>query len=200
MAKLEFSKSALHKEGSKLKRYKQYLPSLDLKRQQLMAERVKAFKLMHQTEEKIADYRKLVEQQLPMLSNEQVQVEGLVSIDAVTIGEENVVGVKLPVIEQIEIICSDYSMLSKPHWVDHTVKLIKQMLELELRLKIDLQRIEMLQYAVKKVTQRLNLFEKVLIPRSQQNIRKIRIFLSDAERAAVVRAKITKQKRLKEVG
>ncbi len=199
MAKLEFSKSALHKEGTKLKRYKQYLPSLDLKRQQLMAERVKAIKLMEETEEKIKQCRQLVEKQLPMLANNHVGLEGLVTIDGVKISEENVVGVKLPIIEQIDILCAEYSLLSKPHWIDLTVELLKQMLKLKLRLKVDLQRVEVLQNAVKKVTQRLNLFEKVLIPRSQQNIRKIRIFLSDAERAAVVRAKITKQKRLKEV-
>ena len=72
------------------------------------------------------------------------------------------------------------------------------MLEFKVRLKVDQKRVEILQQAVKKVTQRVNLFDKVLIPRAQQNIRKIRIFLSDTERAAVVRAKITKSKRLKE--
>jgi V/A-type H+-transporting ATPase subunit D len=72
------------------------------------------------------------------------------------------------------------------------------MLELKIRLKVDKKRVEILQQAVKKVTQRVNLFDKVLIPRAQRNIRKIRIFLSDTERAAVVRAKITKNKRQKE--
>ena len=47
---------------------------------------------------------------------------------------------------------------------------------------------------MRKVTQRVNLFEKVLIPRTREQIRRIRIYLSDAERAAVVRSKIAKRK------
>jgi V/A-type H+-transporting ATPase subunit D len=62
---------------------------------------------------------------------------------------------------------------------------------------VEEQRLQLLNLAVRKVTQKVNLFDKVLIPKTQQNIRKIRIFLSDAERAGVVRAKMTKQLRLK---
>lgn len=199
MAKLAFSKSALQKEGAQLKRYKQYLPSLDLKRQQLMAERNKAVQMLENTQERIRQCRQLVEEQLPMMSNEHVDLDGLVTVKQVDLGEENVVGVKLPCINHIELHCKSYSLLSKPHWVDLCVLQLKEMLELQIRLKVDQHRLDVLQQSVKKVTQRLNLFDKVLIPRAQQNIRKIRIFLSDAERAAVVRAKITKQKRLREV-
>ena len=49
--------------------------------------------------------------------------------------------------------------------------------------------------AVRRITQRVNLFEKVLIPQAEENIQRIRIFLSDAERTAVVRSKIAKAKR-----
>ena len=198
MAKIAFSKSALQKEGVQLKRYKQYLPSLDLKRQQLMAERNKAIKRLEDTRQLIHLCRQLVEDQLPMMSNEHVDLGGLVSVKQVDMAEENVVGVRLPCVNHIELHCKPYSLLSKPHWVDLCVLQLKEMLELQIRLKVDQHRLDVLQQAVKKVTQRLNLFDKVLIPRAQQNIRKIRIFLSDAERAAVVRAKITKQKRLKD--
>ena len=68
------------------------------------------------------------------------------------------------------------------------------MLELQCQQQIYQQRVAVLDKAVKKVSQRVNLFDKVLIPRALQNIRKIRIFLSDTERAGVVRAKLTKQK------
>ena len=56
----------------------------------------------------------------------------------------------------------------------------------------------LLDAALRKVTQRVNLFEKVLIPRARDNIRRIRIYLGDAERAAVVRSKIAKRKRAAE--
>ena len=48
--------------------------------------------------------------------------------------------------------------------------------------------------AVRRITQRVNLFEKILIPNAQKNIQRIRIFLGDAERSAVVRSKLAKAK------
>jgi V/A-type H+-transporting ATPase subunit D len=198
MARLSFSKASLHKEGAQLKRYRQYLPSLDLKRQQLIAERTKAIALLEKTEHAIRRSYLFVERQLPMLSDENIDLEGLVIIKEAVFSEENIVGVRLPAIQTIEITCQPYSFLTKPHWVDQVVIQLKLMLELKIRLKIEQQRLDVLQKAVKKVTQRVNLFDKVLIPKAQKNISKIRIFLSDSERASVVRAKITKQKRLKE--
>jgi len=198
MARLAFSKASLHKEGAQLKRYKQYLPSLDLKRQQLVVERTKALSQLTETQEKITSCYALVEDQLPMLSSEHIELKSLVTIKQVDISEENVVGVQLPYLKTINIDLKPYSLLSKPHWVDFLVIQLRKMLQLQVQLQVDQQRLDILQQAVKKVTQRVNLFDKVLIPRAQQNIRKIQIFLSDTERAAVVRAKITKQKRLKE--
>ncbi len=198
MARLSFSKASLHKEGAQLKRYRQYLPSLDLKRQQLIAERTKAIALFKKTEQDIRRSYLFVEQQLPMLSDENIDLSDLVTIEQVVFNEENIVGVKLPTVQTIEINCRAYSFLTKPHWVDQVVVQLKLMLELKIRLKIEQRRLDILHGAVKKVTQRVNLFDKVLIPQAQKNISKIRIFLSDSERAAVVRAKITKQKRLKE--
>ncbi len=198
VSRLSFSKAALHKEGAQLKRFKQYLPSLDLKRQQLVVERAKALTQLSDTQNQIERCYALVKERLPMLSSEHIDMNSLVTVKVVDMSEENLVGVKLPYLKQIEIQSKPYSLLSKPHWVDLLVILLKEMLEFKVRLKVDQKRVEILQQAVKKVTQRVNLFDKVLIPRAQQNIRKIRIFLSDTERAAVVRAKITKRKRLKE--
>ena len=196
MARLSFSKASLHKESAQLKRFKKYLPSLDLKRQQLIAERTKAMAQLAKTEKQIQSCYAIVTEQIPMLSDEHIDLNGLVTVNKAIIGEENLVGLKLPVLKQIEIQCTPYSYLTKPHWVDLVVRQLKEMLELKIRLTVNKQRLGILQLAVKKVTQRVNLFDKVLIPRAQHNIGKIRIYLSDAERAAVVRAKITKQKRL----
>ena len=86
-------------------------------------------------------------------------------------------------------------MLGKPFWVDRLVKLLQKALETQIALQVAQQRLKLLKQAEKKVSQRFNLFDKVLIPRSEQHIRKIKIVLSDAERAGVVRAKIAKGKR-----
>ncbi len=198
MARLSFSKASLHKESAQLKRYKQYLPSLDLKRQQLIAERSKAIAQLEVTEKQMSACYACVEKQLPMLADDLIDLEHLVWVEQVVIKQENVVGIKVPAMQSIDIKKKPYSLLTKPHWVDLVVLQLQEMLELKVQLHVEQQRVAILQQAVKKITQRVNLFDKVLIPKTQKNIGKIRIFLSDAERAAVVRAKITKQKRLRE--
>ncbi len=198
MARLLLSKASLQKESAQLKRYRQYLPSLDLKRQQLIVQRNKATAQLSKTESLILNCQTIVHDQLPMLADELISLEGLVSIKKVNISEENRVGIKLPYLQDIEIEKPPYSFLTKPHWVDHVVLQLQEMIQLKISLKIYQQRLDILQKAVKKVTQKVNLFDKVLIPKTQANIRKIRIYLSDTERSSVIRAKITKQKRLKD--
>lgn len=195
MARLSLSKTALHKETALLKRYRQYLPSLDLKRQQLLIERYKATAKLAETEQLMQQCRDFVSKELPMLSDTRIDLHGLVTVSAVQVGDENIVGIHVPVLEHIDIHIQPYSTYAKPHWVDAAVIQLTRMMELKIRSRIDRQRLEILDVAVKKVTQRVNLFDKLLIPRTEQNIKKIRIFLSDTERANVVRAKITKQKR-----
>jgi V/A-type H+/Na+-transporting ATPase subunit D len=194
MSRLQFSKASLHKQSSLLKRYRQYLPSLDLKRQQLMAEKNKAEQLLNATRKSIDELLHYVEDNLLMLSDTSIAIEHLVNVKQVKTDYENVVGVELPRLLNVEISQQPYSHFCKPHWVDNAVIKLKEMLELQIRAEIEQERLNLLQHAVKKVTQRVNLFEKILIPRTRKNIRRIQIFLSDNERAAVVRAKITKQK------
>lgn len=197
MSRLQYSKAALHKQSAQLKRFRQYLPSLDLKRQQLIAEKAKALKQQRDTERQIEAGMQFVGDSLPMLADFSIKLEQLVMVDNVRVETENLVGVEVPRLVAVEMSEQPYSFFCKPHWVDMGVRKLKAMLELRIRYEVEKKRLELLELAVKKVTQRVNLFDKILIPRAERNIRKIRIFLSDAERAAVVRAKITKQKRLK---
>jgi len=197
MARLAYSKSSLSKETVKLKRYKQYLPSLDLKRQQLALERKKAQVIVEQAKQEIAECYQQTAAMLPMLADTTIDVTGLVKLHTIEMAEENVVGVHLPVIKQLDISVKPYSLFAEPHWVDQLVIQLKKMIALKAEQKVKEQRVEILHFALRKITQRVNLFDKVLIPKAQQDIRKIRIYLSDMETAAVVRAKSTKQKRMK---
>ena len=86
----------------------------------------------------------------------------------------------------------DYSMLAKPHWVDVYVERMKEMVVKRVTVKVAQERVSRLDLAVRRITQRVNLFEKILIPSTNKNIQRIRIFLGDAERSAIVRSKIAK--------
>lgn len=195
MARLSLNKAALNKESVKLKRYRQYLPSLELKRQKLVVERAKGWSQLEHTQQLIKQCQHKVTESLPMISNRDIDLSNLVSVTRVELAQENIVGVNLPILKIAELADKPYSPYLKPHWVDNVVVQLRIMLELQLQHRVQQHRVHLLNAAVKKVTQKVNLFDKVLIPKTQQNIRKIRIFLSDAERADVVRAKITKQLR-----
>jgi V/A-type H+-transporting ATPase subunit D len=195
MARLALNKSSLSKLSRQLRTFERYLPSLDLKRKQLMAERARAQAAVQRTVEEMTALRESIAERLPMLSNREIELADLVRLKGVRLGEENVVGTRLPVLENTTLEVRDYGYLEKPHWVDRVADELGKMLKLQVRLALVRRRAALLEEAVRKVTQRVNLFEKVLIPRARLHIRKIHIYLSDAERSAVVRSKIAKRKR-----
>lgn len=195
MVRLALNKSTLTKLASQLKTYRQFLPSLDLKRRQLMKERAKARAALAATERKIAEIEPDVRKNLPMLADKRTDLLDLARVTRAEWGEENVVGTRLPVLGAVDVEIRPYSFLAKPHWVDRLAKLLAENLRLQLRRQVERKRLDLLERAVRTMTQRVNLFEKVLIPRTQSDIRRIRLYLGDAERAAVVRAKIAKKKK-----
>ena len=198
MAKLNLSKSGLQRQREDLNLYQRVLPSLDLKRMQLMGELKRAQQQLAEAEAEVERLNQRVAEQLPMLANREIDVSGLVQVDTVEILEENLVGVKLPALAEVRCKVVDYSMLAKPHWVDMLVEQLKEMVEQKTRVQIAGERVDLLERAVRKVTQRVNLFEKILIPTAKANIKKIQIYLADAERAIVVNSKITKTIRQKQ--
>ncbi len=195
MAKLQLSKSALAREHKNLQTYKRFLPSLDLKRQQVMAERAKALRALEETKKKIEQLQTEVGEKLPMLANREVDLTDLVKLTGIQLDSENVVGTRLPKLKNIEVEVRPYALLGKPHWVDRVAEVLHEMLELRINVQIGERRVALLEAAVKTVTQRVNLFDKVLIPQAQQDIKRIKIYLSDMETAAVVRSKMAKSKR-----
>lgn len=195
MARLQLSKSALSREQKNLRTYKRFLPSLDLKRQQVMAERNEAARQLAQTQREIDELRKAAGDINPMLANRDVDLTDLARITDVSLDVENVVGTRLPTLTAVTVEVRDYPLMGKPFWVDITAQMLRQMLELRVRLQVEQRRLALLEEAVKTITQRVNLFDKVLIPRARQNIKRIQIYLSDLQTAAVVRSKIAKRKR-----
>ena len=77
--------------------------------------------------------------------------------------DENVVGVRLPRLERIECEIADYSLLARPAWVDLLVDRLKQVAEERTKLLVLDERTRILEKQVRRVTQRVNLFEQILI-------------------------------------
>ena len=195
MAKLALNKSTLNKESRRLKSYRQVVPALDLKRKQLMAARVETQKSLQAYQADLAQLREKVGGELTLLASHEIDLSTLLKVTKLTLVSQNLVGLKLPLLDELIVERQAYSRLVTPFWVDLLVSCLEEALQLEVRIAIENKRLDLLGKGLQKTTQRLNLFEKVLIPQSEKNLRKIRIALSDAERAGVVRAKIAKNKR-----
>lgn len=194
MARLALNKSSLARESTQLAEYRRFLPSLELKRLQIMAERAKAKETLARLERDYEQRFTDLAASLPMIANKHVPLEGLVTLKQAVRSEQNLSGTILPVLDDIDVETKPYSLLARPHWVDPYVEGMRDLLRLNLERDVARERIAKLVEAEAVISRRVNLFEKVLIPQAERNIKKIRMALADAERDAVVRAKISKRK------
>ena len=112
----------------------------------------------------------------------------------VRVREINRLGVRMPELDEVVVDVADYSALARPHWVDPLARRLADAVRRAVAVRVAEARLARLERAVRVITQRVNLFEKVLIPRTEEHVRQIKLHLSDAERAAVVRAKLAKQR------
>lgn len=195
--RLSLNKNSLKQQRDQLKLYKRFLPSLDLKRQQLLGAWKEARERLAEAEAEISDYRDSLDQMLPLLGSSTLRardLSSLVRVQDVSIEEQNVVGAKVPVVRRIEFQRAEYSTLTLPFWVDQLVDNLEGLARLRIQREVQQARVDRLGAAARKITQRVNLFEKVLIPTANDNIKKIRIAMSDEERSAVVRSKLAKKK------
>lgn len=198
MARLLLTKASLTKQKSLLKTYGAILPSLDLKRRQLSAELESARKSLRENKATSDELLSGIGRTIPMLANQRIEVEHLVKVRKVDITDENLLGIIVPKVNSVEFDIQPYGLLTKPFWVDGLVEILRSALMAEIQIQVATRRMELLGEAVKKVTQRYNLFDQILIPSTRRNIRSISIYLSDAERAAVVNSKLAKNKKQKE--
>jgi V/A-type H+-transporting ATPase subunit D len=194
MAKLAINKSSLKHQRDQLTLFQRFLPSLDLKRQQLLTEQKRALEQLAEVEREIDELTRSLTGVMEPLGAYDIDLTGLVSIDSVVIEEENIVGARLPVAREVKFKTAEYSTLAMPFWVDFLVEYLQRMATLRVHLQVRRERVARLRKQVRRITQRVNLFEKVLIPRARENIKRIQIGLGEQERSAVVRSKISKRK------
>jgi V/A-type H+/Na+-transporting ATPase subunit D len=198
MATIALSKSSLQQQRDKLRLFERFLPSLALKRQQLTAEYKKAVQALAEAEQGADQTSRSLTALLPLLGSTSMKLSGLVRIRHVDLTEEDVLGLHLPTLRGVEFDEAEYSLLATPFWLDDLVMCLKDVATYRLRLQVYRARVGRMKDAVRHVSQRVNLFEKVLIPNARRDIAHIQLFLSDVERTAVVTSKIAKGKRARE--
>jgi V/A-type H+-transporting ATPase subunit D len=194
MAKIKLTKNEQKKQKDSLKMYTRYLPTLILKKQQLQMEIRKvenrATEVKAKKEGLENDFRQWVG-----VFGEDVGLDGnLLRIKEVVTSQGNIAGVPIPVFEKAEFYPVSYDLFEKPLWVDKAVSKLEQLMLLDLEYEVLEKQVDLLNRELRTTTQRVNLFEKVMIPETKANIKKIGVYLGDQQTAAVVRGKISKRK------
>jgi V/A-type H+-transporting ATPase subunit D len=196
VAKFRLSKSALQEQRSQLRLYEKLLPSLDLKRRQLLIELKKAQQALARARDARSALEDRIGDELPMLAERGASLAGLVRVRDVHVGTENVAGVKVPRVQGVDFEVARYSLLATPAFTDRLVARLQEAAEQRVRVGVEVERVRVLDGALRRITQRVNLFGHVLIPRARQHIKRIQIHLSDLEREGVVRSKLSKARHL----
>ena len=200
MPRLLLSKATLAKERQQLQVYRKFLPSLELKRQQLMLAVRSVDEQVLQLQEQLTGLEARVAQQLPMLALEQPDLAGLCRVSTVCYQRRNLVGVWIQELEQVEFALAPLPLMASPHWVAVLQQWLQQAIRIQLEVRLARDNQAVLAAALRKVTQRVNLFDKVLIPGALDNIRTIQIWLDDKAREAVVASKLAKNKQAQAAG
>lgn len=194
MAKIALNKSALSREKQRRSSYQRYLPSLEMKQKQLLAERKQAQLRLKEQETRLVQLEADIAARLPMLTVQSIDLSQLITVDEVTMVEENLLGTRLPQLQAVHCSVTPYGYLARPHWFDELSQALQDVVRLRLEREVMVVRVQRLEKAARTITQRVNLFSKVLIPEASSTIKRIGLFLADQERAGVVRSKLAKKK------
>lgn len=200
MASVKLTKNELKKQKDNLKQFERYLPTLQLKKQQLQSVimQVDAELAQKQTEyaamiDGLDDWVAVFAENITF--DEQRKIERLVQPDTVICSDQNIAGIIVPVFRELTFREIDYDVADYPLWVDAALIRLREIARLKVLMQTLKKQSDLLNRELRLTSQRVNLFEKVKIPEAKENIRRIEIYLGDQQTSAVVRGKIAKKKR-----
>lgn len=200
MATVKLTKNELKKQKDNLKQFERYLPTLQLKKQQLQ---IVIMKIISEIEQKELEYQQMIEgldDWIAVFSENaaftpDLKIETLIKPDKVICSNDNIAGIIVPVFQELTFQEISYNVADYPLWVDEALVRMRDIAKLKVLLKTLNKQIELLNRELRSTSQRVNLFEKIKIPEAKENIKVIEIYLGDQQTSAVVRGKIAKSKR-----
>ena len=196
MAKIKYTKTEQKNQQDALKQFRRFLPTLQLKKQQLQLEVRLSVERIEANREAMTDLSRKLSALFSFFSDRS-EAEFFVSkveISQVIAGTANIAGISIPVFERVEFAPLEWDLLETPWHTDECIAALKEMISLRAAGRILEKQYALLLAELVTTTQRVNLFEKVKIPECKENIRRIRIYMSDQETSAVARSKIAKKK------
>jgi len=195
MAEVKLTKNELRAQQTRLGQLEKYLPTLQLKKAMLQAEvheaRIEIGRLKRVYQDR---YDAVVEYSALLSEKTSINPEDVVRIHEVKKHYENIAGVDVPYFEEVVFEAFSYSLFDTPAWVDPLITGLRSLTEACVQIDVAQEKKAALEKELREVSIRVNLFEKILIPRALKNIKKIKVFLGDQELAAVSQAKVAKSK------
>jgi V/A-type H+-transporting ATPase subunit D len=189
--KFQYNKTSLQQLEKQLKVREKALPTLKNKEAALRVEvkkaKTEAEKLEKKLKQKLKAYNNAVE-----LWDEFDN--SLVSIENVDLSVKKIAGVKTPVLEGIDFLVKEFSVFNRPSWFLDGVAIVKELAQIAIESEVFNQKMQLLDHARRKTTQKVNLYEKVQIPGFQDAIRKIKRFMEDEENLSKAAQKIVKSR------
>lgn len=191
----QLNKTSMQKIKKDLDVRRTALPTLKAKETALRAE---ILKIKTSLEEWEKELQKTMDSQMNqgLVWNEY---PGLLSIKSINERIKNIAGVKIPVLVEIHFATVDYSLIANRTWVPGAIEILKDVVNLRLRIQFIKKELDILNHARKKTTQKVNLYEKVQIPEYESAIQKIKRFLEDAENLSRSSQKLIKIRRESEL-
>ncbi|MFA5115080.1 MAG: V-type ATP synthase subunit D [Candidatus Omnitrophota bacterium] len=195
MAKVKLTKGELKRQRDALRQYRRYLPTLQLKKQQLQMEILHHHELLVEKKKQESLKRNSLEGWVGLLASDNyIDVKPWIRTSEAVIKYRNIAGVDLPVFERLEFKGADYDLFSSPLWMDAGLEALRSLVSLIEEISILQRSMDILSRELRITTQRVNLFEKVKIPEAEEAIRLIKVFIGDQMANAVGRSKIAKRK------
>ena len=196
---IKLTKNELKVQKDHLKQYQRYLPTLQLKKQQLQSV---IMKTRAELEEKEVERERMIGDLDDWVAvfaeneifDEEKKIDSLVQPDTVLVKNENIAGVIVPAFQELTFKDIEYNVDDYPLWVDTALIKLREIARLDALVQTLRKQEELLEKELRSTSQRVNLFEKVKIPEAKENIRVIGVYLGDQQTAAVVRGKISKKK------
>lgn len=194
MAKIKLTKNELKVQKDALKMYKRYLPTLMLKKQQLQSEIRTIDAKAKAVRQARVELEKEFNDWIAVFGEQDAFKPEMVTVKNIKKGFGNIAGVTIPVYEGADFSRGNYDLYETPLWIDMAADRMEKALSLDLEAEVLDEQVRLLSVELRTTTQRVNLFEKVKIPETKANIKKITVYLGDEQVAAVVRSKISKKK------
>jgi V/A-type H+-transporting ATPase subunit D len=193
MARIKHTKNEFKAQRDALKRFERYLPTLQLKKQQLQLEMRRLDVLVREKRQQEETLRADLSGWVALFA-EPYPFEAQVRVSELREGVGNIAGVSIPLLDELRFERIVPDLHGTPAWVDDGIRALESLIRLRVERRILEKQHDRLSGELRTTNQRVNLFEKVKIPEAREAIRSIRIFLGDQLTAGVARSKLAKTK------